>query len=411
MMYILVGIICLIIGISAVIIITRLRQRDAKVIAQELISQTESQKVQDLENIINRIKDSFGALSLDALGKNTQEFLKLANETLSKQTQMGEKELEEKKKLIDQTLIAMKGDLQKVQDVVTNFEKDRASKFSEISTQLKNAADQTIKLQETTSQLHTALASSQVRGQWGQRMAEDVLRLAGFVEGINYLKQKTLETAGTIPDYTFLLPQGLKVNMDVKFPLDNYMHFLEAKAETDKKVYKSKFLTDVKARIKEVTTRDYINPAENTVDYVIVFIPNEQVYGFINENDRTILDEALKSKVILCSPVTLYAILAIIRQAVDNFNLEKTASQILSLLGEFNKQWNAFLKSLERMGKKIEEAQKEYVLLTSTRRNQLERPLRKIDDLREQKGLPSETLPVENDISTIQDSEEISDEK
>ena len=57
MMYILVGIICLIIGISAVIIITRLRQRDAKVIAQELISQTESQKVQDLENIINRIKD------------------------------------------------------------------------------------------------------------------------------------------------------------------------------------------------------------------------------------------------------------------------------------------------------------------------------------------------------------------
>ncbi len=411
MMYILVGIICLIIGISAVIIITRLRQRDAKVIAQELISQTESQKVQDLENIINRIKDSFGALSLDALGKNTQEFLKLANETLSKQTQMGEKELEEKKKLIDQTLIAMKGDLQKVQDVVTNFEKDRASKFSEISTQLKNAADQTIKLQETTSQLHTALASSQVRGQWGQRMAEDVLRLAGFVEGINYLKQKTLETAGTIPDYTFLLPQGLKVNMDVKFPLDNYMHFLEAKAETDKKVYKSKFLTDVKARIKEVTTRDYINPAENTVDYVIVFIPNEQVYGFINENDRTILDEALKSKVILCSPVTLYAILAIIRQAVDNFNLEKTASQILSLLGEFNKQWNAFLKSLERMGKKIEEAQKEYVLLTSTRRNQLERPLRKIDDLREQKGLPSETLPVENDIITIQDSEEISDEK
>ncbi len=411
MMYILVGIICLIIGISAVIIITRLRQRDAKVIAQELISQTESQKVQDLENIINRIKDSFGALSLDALGKNTQEFLKLANETLSKQTQMGEKEIEEKKKLIDQTLIAMKGDLQKVQDVVTNFEKDRASKFSEISTQLKNAADQTIKLQETTSQLHTALASSQVRGQWGQRMAEDVLRLAGFVEGINYLKQKTLETAGTIPDYTFLLPQGLKVNMDVKFPLDNYMHFLEAKAETDKKVYKSKFLTDVKARIKEVTTRDYINPAENTVDYVIVFIPNEQVYGFINENDRTILDEALKSKVILCSPVTLYAILAIIRQAVDNFNLEKTASQILSLLGEFNKQWNAFLKSLERMGKKIEEAQKEYVLLTSTRRNQLERPLRKIDDLREQKGLPSETLPVENDIITIQDSEEISDEK
>lgn len=411
MTYVIISIICLVIGAAIVLIINWLRQREAKAIAQELIYQAQDQKQQDLEKLIDRIKESFGALSLEALSKNTGDFLKLANETLSKQTQLGGKELEEKKKLIDQTLLVIKEDLKNVENVVTAFEKDRASKFSEISTQLKNAAEQTGKLQETTSQLHTALASTQVRGQWGQRMAEDVLRLAGFVEGINYHKQKALETVGTIPDYTFLLPQGLKVNMDVKFPLDNYLRYLEAKADSDKELHRKQFLKDVKGRIKEVTTRDYINPAENTVDYVIVFIPNEQVYGFINENDRTILDEALKNKVILCSPVTLYAILAIIRQAVDNFNLEKTASQILSLLGEFNKQWVMFLKSLERMGKKIEDAQKEYVSLTSTRRNQLERPLRKIDDLREQKGLPPDTSTVEDDIITIDSSEETSDEK
>jgi DNA recombination protein RmuC len=111
------------------------------------------------------------------------------------------------------------------------------------------------------------------------------------------------------------------------------------------------------------------------------------VYAFINENDSSVLDEALKHKVILCSPITLYAVLAVIRQAVDNFNLEKTAAQIMSLLGTFNKQWVNFLKSLEKMGKKIEEAQNEFNVLTSTRRNQLERPLRQIEDLRKQKGL------------------------
>jgi DNA recombination protein RmuC len=390
-------------GVAVAYIIYTLRKKEAKEIARELVSETESQKVQDLEALINKIKDSFGSLSLDALSKNTEEFLKLANETLSKQTQTGEKELEGKKKLIDQTLTAMKEDLQSVQHLVTNLEKDREQKFGELTSQLKQTTEQTRKLQETAGHLKTALASTKVRGQWGERMAEDVLRLAGFIEGINYIKQKTLETASTRPDYTFLLPQELKVNMDVKFPLDNYLRYLETEAESDKETYKSQFIKDVKNRIKEVTSRDYINPEENTVDYVIVFIPNEQVYAFINENDSSLMDDALRNKVILCSPITLYAILAVIRQAVDNFNLEKTAAQIMSLLGAFHKQWNNFVNSMERMGKRIEDTQKEYYALTSTRRNQLERSLRKIEDLRSQTGI-SVTPAGEGDILIESDS-------
>lgn len=393
-------------GVAVAYIVYTVRKKEAKELARELVSETESQKVQDLEVLISKIKDSFGSLSLDALSKNTEEFLKLANETLSKQTQTGEKELEGKKKLIDQTLEAMKEDLQSVQHLVTRLEKDREQKFGELASQLKLTTEQTRKLQETAGHLKTALASTKVRGQWGERMAEDVLRLAGFVEGINYIKQKAMETVSTRPDYTFLLPQDLKVNMDVKFPLDNYLRYLETNAESDKDAYKNQFLKDVKNRIKEVTSRDYINPAENTVDYVIVFIPNEQVYAFINENDSTLMDDALKNKVILCSPITLYAILAVIRQAVDNFNLEKTAAQIMSLLGAFHKQWNNFVGSMERMGKRIEDAQKEYYTLTSTRRNQLERSLRKIEDLRSRTGISTDPAGEENILIESNSAEE-----
>jgi DNA recombination protein RmuC len=385
-------------GAMTVFIIYWLRHKEAKSLAQELISQTEDHRTEQLETLINKIKDSFGALSLEALSKNTGEFLKLANETLSRQTQMGEKDLEGKKKLIDKTLVDMKGDLSKLQDLVTNLEKDREKKFGELSSQLKLTAEQTGKLQETTSQLHSALASSKARGQWGERMAEDVLTLAGFVEGINFRKQKALETAGTIPDYTFFLPHNLIVNMDVKFPLDNYMRYLDADNDTEQEKFKSQFIRDVKNRIKEVTTREYINPEENTVDYVIVFIPNDQVYAFINESDNSVLDDALKNKVILCSPITLYAILAVIRQGVDNFNLEKTASQILSLLGTFNKQWELFVKSMEKMGQRIQDAQEEFNSLTTTRRNQLERSLKQIEELRQQKQIPESTNPPADSI-------------
>jgi DNA recombination protein RmuC len=103
----------------------------------------------------------------------------------------------------------------------------------------------------------------------------------------------------------------------------------------------------------------------------------------------------------------LYAILAVIRQAVDNFNLEKTAAQILSLLGTFNKQWDAFLKSLEKMGKKIDEAQNEFHALTTTRRKQLDRPLKQIEDLRKQKGIPLDAvLPEGEVVDDLQDNPE-----
>lgn len=382
----------LVLGAAIILLINLLRGRDAKKIAREALSQAESQRINDLEAIIGNIKDSFGALSLEALSKNTGEFLKLANETLAKQTQTGEKELEGKKKLIDQTLEAMKEDLKGIETLVTTLERDREQKFGELTNQLRSTTEQTMKLRETTGKLHMALSSTKARGQWGERMADDVLRLAGFIEGVNYRRQKALETVGSRPDYTFLLPQDLIINMDVKFPLDNYLKYLEAEGNGDRERYKAQFLRDVKDRIKEVVTREYINPEENTVDYVIVFIPNEQVYAFINEHDNSLLDEALKNKVILSSPITLYAILAVIRQAVDNFNLEKTAAQIMSLLATFNKQWNFFINSFDKMGKKIEEAQREYNHLTSTRRNQLERPLRQIADLRQQRGFAEDTI-------------------
>jgi DNA recombination protein RmuC len=368
-------------GALTVLIINWLQLKDTKKVAQELLSQMENQKIQDIENIIGKIKDSFSVLSSEALSKSISDFLKLANETLSKQTQAGQMELEGKKKLIDQTLEAMKGELQKVQDLIHQFEKDRENKFGELTNQLKFTAEHTLKLQETTNKLYEVLRNTKLRGQWGERMAEDILRMIGLKENINYLKQQTIENTKTRPDFTFLLPQGLKVNMDVKFPFDNYLRYFEAE-ESQKEKYKIQFLKDVRNKIKEVTGRDYINPKENTVDYVILFIPNDQIYAFINENDHSLIDEALKNKVILCSPVTLYAVLAVIRQAVDNFKLEKSVIEIQLALRAFKEQWDSFIDSLNKVEKKFEELQKEFITLNTTRRRQLERQLDKIENLK-----------------------------
>jgi DNA recombination protein RmuC len=325
---------------------------------------------------------TFAALSLDALRKNSADFLKLAGETLSHQTQAGVGELDGKKRLIDQALESIGGELQRVKQCVADLDNKSGQKFSEVTAHLQNAATQTKELHETTFKLQSALGSERVRGQWGERMAEDVLRRAGFAEGLNYYKQKTMEGDSSRPDYTFLLPQGLKLNMDVKFPWDNYRLYLAEETETAREVYKQQFLRDVRGRIKEVTTREYINPAEKTLDYVLIFIPNEQVYSFINEHDHDVIDVAMKSRVVLCSPLTLYATLAIIRQAVDSFNLSRTATSIRDYLAEFEKQWVEFKKEMEATGRHITAAQSEFQRLTTTRTTKLEGVLNRVAELR-----------------------------
>jgi DNA recombination protein RmuC len=377
-------------GALVVIIIQLTRKREARDIARELVCETEAEKTKDLEVFLGRVKDSLGSMSLDALKKSSEEFLKLAESRLNLQTQSGEKDLEGKKKLIDQTLDAMRGDIQKVQDTVSAFERDRVQKYGELSAHLRTAAEQTAKLQDTANHLRQALVSTKARGLWGERMAEDVLQLAGFVEGVNYLRQKVLEGAGSRPDYTFQLPQGRKVNMDVKFPMNGYLRFLETENDMEREIQKGQFLRDVRNRINEVTSRDYINPEDETLDYVLVFIPNEQVYAFINQNDPSIIEDALKKKVILCSPFTLFAILAVIRQAMDNFSTAKAANDMLRLIGGFNKEWEKFRNSMDKMGRKLEDARDEFQKLKTTRTNKLERPLQRIEDLRQLKGIEPE---------------------
>ena len=369
-------------------IVLRLQQgKTAKELAEELFHESEAQRKANIDAILENIKASFGNLSLEALSKSTEEFLKLAKTRLESEREISLKELDGKKGLIDQQLQQMTSKLENVSTVIKELEKDRVEKFGELASHLNTATQQTTALMQTTSQLREALASTKVRGQWGERMAEDVLRLAGFIENVNYLKEKTIEGAGSRPDFTFFLPGNLKLNMDVKFPLNNYIKFLETDVELEKVKFRSDFLRDVRARIKEVTSREYINPEQSTLDYVLLFIPNEQVYSFIHEQDSSILDEGLKNRVIFCSPITLFAVLAVIRQSVDNFALERTSNEILSLFGVFKKQWDEFLKKLDVLGKRIEDTQKEYESLATTRRRQLERPLNKIDNLREEKGI------------------------
>jgi DNA recombination protein RmuC len=303
-------------------------------------------------------------------------------EALGAERELAGQDLETKKSLIDQQLAAMTARLEQVSEMVQHVEADRARSFGELSTQLSRNQQGVTELLSTTQSLREALSSTKARGQWGERMAEDVLRLAGLIPNVNYRKQRSVEGGPGIPDYTFFLPNNLLLHMDVKFPLSNYLQYCDAPSELERKRYREEFLKDVRARVRELSRRDYVDAAGGTVDFVLLFIPNEQLYAFIQEHDDSILDDAMHDGVVFCSPLTLFVVLALIRQMVENLRLARTSEEIVSLLGEFEDQWAKFKGQMEKVGQRIDAASREYTALAGTRTNTLERPLRKIEELR-----------------------------
>ena len=226
-------------------------------------------------------------------------------------------------------------------------------------------------------------------------MAEDVLRLAGFVEHVNYRKQAGVEGGPARPDYTFELPKGHVLYMDVKFPMAAYLRHLEAGTGAEREAHLRAFLRDVRARVRELAKREYARTGDRpSVDYVLLFLPNEQLTGFIHEHDPELLDEAMAQRVVMCSPLTLFAFLGVIRQAFDNFVIERTSDEILQLIGRFGQQWQKYTDSAEKVKKRLDSVQNEFDQLVGVRRRALERPLAQLEELRIRRNLPGRRRAV-----------------
>lgn len=278
-------------------------------------------------------------------------------------------------------------DLRHVSDLVGTLRKERAEQDGRLSAGLRHTMESTARLADTTGHLQAALASPKTRGQWGERMADDVLTAAGFIEGITHSRQTSTES-GTMPDYTFHLPKGHVVHMDVKFPIDNYLRWLDAD-ETERELFAKRFRSDVRNRVTELGDRGYIDPA-NTVDELLLFIPNESVFGFVHEHDPELVDFALSRKVVLCSPTSLFAVLAIIRQAVDNFLVERQSDEILASVAGVREQWDRFGGAVDKVGRNLTAAQRAMEELAGPRSRQFGRQLERLEGVRDLQGPESQ---------------------
>ncbi len=322
------------------------------------------------------------AVDTDAL---IQQLAAMAGTTFQAHLETGRSHLAHQKEFIDRKWegVASKltGELSELRFLVAELQKERAAQHAGLTENLHNAARQQKLLLDSTQRLNQVLSNPQARGQWGERMAEDILRAAGMVEGINYLTQQTT-IAGTRPDFTFNLPDGQLLHMDAKFPLDAYSRYVGAGSDIDRRTAIREFGVAVKGHVKALADREAYVESTSTVGFVLMFIPNDGIYAFVHEHHRRIFDEALSRRVVICSPSTLFAMLALVRQAMDTLAMEQSSREILDHLSCFADQWKQYVKQFDLVGRHLGRLNSAFEKLSVTRRNQLERQLDRIAELK-----------------------------
>ncbi|MBU2543475.1 DNA recombination protein RmuC [Patescibacteria group bacterium] len=300
----------------------------------------------------------------------------------SKQVLEGEREaikidLDNKQKMIENLVKQLQEDLSERQKEIRLIDKDRNQKFDKLTTQIDEHRKLTKELEISTSQLAKVLSNNQTRGAWGERIIEDLLASQGLLEGIHYQRQTFLGSSNLKPDITLLLPDNRFVSVDVKFPYSEIQKMSTAETKKGKDEHLGQFRRDLKIKISKVA--QYISPEQNTLDYAIMFVPNEMVFSFVNQKFPELVDEALEKRVIIVSPFTFIIVARTIIESYRNFMLEDRLREVIGYIDGFTQEWRRFKDQFVKYGRSIDTLGKAYQEITGTRFKQMDRKIGKIE--------------------------------
>lgn len=304
------------------------------------------------------------------LSKAIDTLVKQSNDKLNDKNLQIQTDLSNKKDAIEKMI-------KNISDQLTTVEKDRIGTFTNLRDAIENNVKLTKELSDTTEGLKRVLSNNQQRGAFGEKVAEDLLKMSGFVIGTDYTRQES--TGEARPDFTLYLPDKTKINIDSKFPYANIVKMSESSNAEQKVQFKKLFEQDIKKKINDVTTRNYINPEDNTVDFVILFIPNEMIFSFIYESFPDVWQDALNRKVVMTGPFSFTAILRMVKQAYENFRFQKNVTGIITQIKIFGSEFEKYNEEFVKIGDRIDGLHKQYDEVNNTRAKKLQKVVDKIN--------------------------------
>lgn len=299
---------------------------------------------------------TFASLAGDALAKNNESFLHLAQENLKQFQIKAQSELEHKEKSIEAMLKPVKETLEKTDAQLRQIEHERKEAYGSLTKHLELMAQTQQQLQGETRNLVQALRRPEVRGQWGEMTLKRLAELAGMVQYCDFYEQEQVMTAdGALrPDMIVRMPDGREIIVDAKTPLDAYLSAVEAPDDATRALEYQRHARKVRERVKELASKAYWSQFKNSPDFVVLFIPGEQFLSAALDQDRALLEDALRQKVILATPTSFVALLRAVAYGWKQEALAANAEQIRGMGEELYNRLVTFTEAFARVGKNLD---------------------------------------------------------
>jgi DNA recombination protein RmuC len=258
-----------------------------------------------------RLVGSFADLSNQALQRNTEQFLTLADTRLKEAQEAARGDLAQRHQAITHLLQPLQETLSKYEQGLRQLELERKGAYATLAEQVRQLGSSNEKLRQETGNLVTALRSPQTRGRWGELQLRRVVEMAGMLAHCDFDEQVSVDTPdGRLrPDVVVKLPGGAQVVVDAKVPLEAFLRSVDAGDEETRKIELVAHARQLRTHVDQLAKREYWNQFDPSPEFVVAFVPGDPLLAAAFEHDPALIEHAMANRVLLATPTTLIALL------------------------------------------------------------------------------------------------------
>ncbi len=321
------------------------------------------------EEARRQLQSEFAQLAWEALGKNSEQFLTIADTKFKAAeqaaTQATTSEMEKRHQAIGELVAPLSEQLKKYEEVLHKIEQDRVGAYSKIYEQvqtiqesIRQSNESQENLRKETRNLVTALRQPSTRGRWGEQQLRRVVEMAGMVEHCDFDQQVTVEgSEGKLrPDVIVHLPGGKNIVVDAKVPLDALLYAMEAEDDDSRRGHLKDHVRQLRSHVDQLAAKAYWEQFNNSPDFVVAFIPGDSLLAAAFEQDPEIFEYAINKSVLLATPTTLIALLKAVAFGWQQESLAEGAREVRQIGREMYKRLITFASHMLRTGKSLSSA-------------------------------------------------------
>lgn len=389
-MEIVIGIVAALVGLVAgwAIATARATARlgEAQVAAADVRAQLDAERriAAGLKEDQERLSEQFKALAADALKANNEQFLLAAEERLKRSQEAGTAELARREAAVKQLVEPLTVTLKQVKDELSISERARLEAHGALQSEVKQMRSASDLLRSETTQLVTALRSSQVRGKWGEIQLRRVVEASGMVEHVDFVEQSQVATDdGRLrPDMIVKLAGGKNIVVDAKCTFLGYLDAVQADDDAVRADRLKAHARHMRKHIDDLGAKQYWEQFSPAPEYVVMFVPAESFLHSALETDPALYEYAMERKVVLASPMTLVGLLRTVAYAWRQDALAENAQQVLTLGRELHGRLATMGAHLAKLGRAIETSAGAYNQAISSLERRVLVSARKFADLK-----------------------------